>query len=95
MVDEPDPNSSDEVVDFHLHSLLAQAKEVARVRPEMRLVGLVADEGTPEAALLLSKKTKLATAPDRRVSALLSRELAKSILVDTTPKLLDWLEDDG
>ena len=94
MVDEPDPNSTDEVVDFHLPSLLAQARALAEVVPEMRVVGLGADKGTSEAALLLSKKTKLTTGPDQSVSALASRELAKDILRNANPKLLEWLYED-
>ena len=94
MVEEPDPNSPDPVVAFHLPSLLAQARALAEVSPEMRVVGLVADKGTSEAALLLSKKTKLTTGPDESVSALVSRELAKDILHNANPSLLEWLYED-
>jgi len=94
MVDEPDPNSSDPVVDFHLPSLLAQARALAEVSPEMRVVGLVADKGTTEAAMLTSKGTMLTTGPDKSVSALVSRELAKDILHNANPKLLEWLYED-
>jgi hypothetical protein len=94
MVDEPDPNSSDPVVDFHLPSLLAQARALAELSPEMRVVGLVADKGTSEADMLASKGTKLTTGPDESVSALLSRELAKDILYNANPKLLEWLYHD-
>lgn len=95
MVDEIDPSHSDPVVAFHLPSLLAQAVESARVWPKLRLVGLVAEEGTPEAALLKAKGTSLTTAPDRSVSALISRKIAKDILIESNPHAREWLFEDG
>src|SRR5262245_22399197 len=93
MANEPDPNASDEVVDFHLPSLLMQARALAEVEPEMRVVGLVADKGTPEAKMLQAKGTNLDTGPDQSVSALISRELAKDI-VRKTPNAQEWLFED-
>jgi hypothetical protein len=93
MVNEPDPDSSDEVVDFHLPSLLAQARALAQVDPGMRVVGLVADKGTPEARMLQKKGPNLDTGPDQSVSALISRELAKDI-VRSTPSSREWLFED-
>ena len=88
-----DPNLTDPVVDQHLPSLLAQARRLSADKPETRIVGLVADEGTWEAALLLSKGVKLATAPDKSVSALIERDLAKELL-RTSPRVLEWLYHD-
>ena len=95
MADTTDPNAPDEAVNFHLPGLLAQAVGAARAWPKMRIVGIIADEGTPEAKFLQSQGSELATGPDRSVSALLSRELAKDILLQLSPGQLEWLFDEG
>lgn len=94
MSDQPDPNATDKVIAFHLPSLLTHARVFAQTDPGMRVVGLVADEGTQEAALLKSRGTELTTDPDQSVSALVSREIAKDILLDANPQVMEWLFHD-
>lgn len=88
-------NSSDAPVVLHGAALIAQAKDVARERPDERIVGVVAEKDTPEAAHLLGIGARVNRARDGSVSALISRESAKKHLVNMTPQLLEWLEDDG
>ena len=95
MVDEIGPGHSDPVVDLHLAFLISEARVRTRESPVDRFVGIVADAKTPEEMFLVQSEEKISRAHDKSVSALIPREVAKEHLRDASPRMLDWLDDEG
>jgi len=81
-------------VEIHEAGLIAKVREARRDHPDARPVALVAEADTSEARSIRGKPDVL-VGPDGSAATLITRESAKKLLVQVTPRLLDWLEDEG
>jgi hypothetical protein len=92
--DDPEPKGPDDAVERHKVDLVARAIEIARNRPELRIVGLVAEADAPEAQSLRAAPSEVLRGADGSVAAILTRESALILLGAATPGLLDSLKDE-
>lgn len=92
--DDPHPQGRTDAVDRHKAELIARAVELARARPDLRIVGLVAEADAPEAPALRATLPAEKRDPRSSVAVVVTRESAKDLLGTATPGLLDWLDDD-
>jgi hypothetical protein len=93
----PDPATDDEDrskarIDECRAALLADANDVLRERPDLRLVGFVIEPDAPEMILIRQILPANRTPPNSGFVGVVERALAVRILGVVAPALLDWLE---
>jgi hypothetical protein len=77
-----------------MDELVTKAIEIRRNRPDVRIVGLVAEADAPEAPALRATLPEESRDPNASVAVVVTRESARDLLGDVIPGLLDWLPDD-
>lgn len=92
---DPEPKAPNDAVERHKTALIARAIEIARMRPDLRMVALVAEADAPEAPSFRAVPSEVLLGADGSVAAILTRESALNLLGAATPGLLDWIGDEG
>jgi hypothetical protein len=94
MTRQDGPGRAVAAIEQHRATLLAEAIDIQRQYPGIRLVGMVIEPDAPEADALRPMLPPEVRDQVQRFVGTMERAIALKILGASAPAVLDWLEDD-